>query len=281
MAAPKVPTYTASESIAQWPSAMQTPGPPAGHSLSVEQARQVLVAVAQIGAIPEQVVLSVHCTHDPLLAQAVRPVNPAHSLATEQPRQVFVAVAQIGVVAVQVVFVRHWTHLLLAVLQTAVVPVHLLLFVAVHCTQAPPAAHATRAGSFRPAQSGSVAHAWHFSLVPQIGVAPVQLAEVMHWTQVFVVVSQAGVVPMHDVLAVVAMHCTHCPSERHAARAGFFVWHCNSVAQATQVFLVVSQIGAAGAVQWLLAKQPTHLPVSESQTPVGAAQEFAPPSRPD
>jgi hypothetical protein len=171
--------------------------------------------------------------------------------------------------------------LLLAVLHTVVVPVHLLLLVAVHCTQAPLAAHATWAGSFRPAQSGSVAHAWHFSLVPQIGVAPVQLAEVMHWTQVLVVRSQAGVAPMHDALDVVAVHCTHWPSERHAARAVFFVWHCKSAAHATQVFLVVSQIGAAGAVQWLLAVQATHLPVCESQTPVGAAQEFTPPSRPD
>jgi hypothetical protein len=45
--------------------------------------------------------------------------------------------------------------------------------------------------------------------------------------------------------------------------------------------LVVSQIGAAGVAQWLLAVQVTHLPVSESQTPAGAAQAFVPPSRPD
>ena len=260
---------------------MHTLGPIPEHSLSAEHLRQVFVADAQMGVVPVQVVLSVHWTQAPLAAQAVRPVNPAQSIAAEQPRQVFVAVAQIGVVAEQVVFVRHWTHLLLVVLQTAVVPVHLLLLVAVHWTQAPPAAHATRAGSFRPAQSGSVAHAWHFSLVPQIGVAPAQLAEVVHWTQAFVVRSQAGVVPMHDALAVVAVHCTHWPSERHAARAVFFVWHCKSAAHATHVFLVVSQIGAAGVVQWLLAVQATHLPVSESQTPVGAAHEFAPPSRPD
>jgi len=60
-----------------------------------------------------------------------------------------------------------------------------------------------------------------------------------------------------------------------------FVWHCKSDAQTTQVFLVVSQIGAPGVAQWLLPMQPTHLPVSESQTPVGAVQAFVPPSRPD
>jgi hypothetical protein len=167
------------------------------------------------------------------------------------------------------------------VLQTVVVPVHFVMLVAVHCTQAPPAAHATRAGSFRLAQSGSAAHAWHFSLLPQIGVAPAQLAKVVHWTQVFVVRSQAGAVPIHDVLAVVTVHCTHWPSVRHAARAAFFVWHCKSAAHATQVFLVVSQIGAAGVAQWLLVVQATHRPVNESQTLVGAVQEFTPPSRPD
>jgi hypothetical protein len=42
----------------------------AEHSLSAVQARQVLVAVAQIGVTPAQVVLSVHWTQAPLLPQA-------------------------------------------------------------------------------------------------------------------------------------------------------------------------------------------------------------------
>jgi hypothetical protein len=281
VAVPDVPTYTVSASVAQWPSVTHTPGPTPEHSLSAEHLRQVFVVVAQIGVVPVHVLLSVHWTQAPLVAQAVCPANVEQSLAFVQPRQVLVAVAQIGVEPEQVALVRHCTHVLLVTLQTVVVPPHLMAFVAVHCTQAPPAAHATRAGSFRPAQSGSVAQAWHFSLVPQIGIAPVQLAEVMHWTQVLVVTSQAVVVPTQDVLAVVAVHCTHCPSERHAARVVFFIWHCKSTAQPTQMFLVVSQIGAAGVGQWLLAMQPTHLPVSESQTPVGAVQEFAPPSKLD
>jgi hypothetical protein len=281
VAVPSAPTYTVSASVAQWPSVIHTLGPTPEHSLSAEHLRQAFVVVAQIGVVPEHVLLSVHWTQAPVAAQAVCPANVEQSLVFVQPRQVLVAVAQIGVEPEQVAFVRHCTHVLIVTLQTLVVPPHLVALVAVHCTQAPPAAQATRAGSFRPAQSGSVAHAWHFSLIPQIGVAPVQLAEVMHWTQVFVVMSQAGVVPMHDVLAVVAVHCTHCPSERHAARVGFLVWHCKSTAQPTQMFLVVSQIGVAGVAQWLLAVQPTHLPVSESQTLVGAVQKFAPPSRPD
>lgn len=61
-----------SPSVAQWPSLwlMHTPGPMAEHSLSAVQARQVLVAVAQMGVTPAQVVLSVHCTQAPLLPQA-------------------------------------------------------------------------------------------------------------------------------------------------------------------------------------------------------------------
>jgi hypothetical protein len=39
---------------------MHTPGPMAVHSLSVAQARQAFVPVAQIGAIPEHCVLVAH-----------------------------------------------------------------------------------------------------------------------------------------------------------------------------------------------------------------------------
>jgi hypothetical protein len=49
---------------------MQTPGPVPVHSPSAAHLRQAFVAVAQIGVVPEQVVLSVHCTQAPLAAQA-------------------------------------------------------------------------------------------------------------------------------------------------------------------------------------------------------------------
>jgi hypothetical protein len=252
----------------------------AEHSLSDEQARQVFVPVAQMGVVPEQVLLSVHWTHAPLAAHAVCPEKLAQSLPVAQPRQVFVVVAQMGAVPAQVVFVRHCTHLLLVVLQTLVAPAHFVLFVLVHCTHAPLVAHATRTESLSPAQSVSAAHAWHFSLVPQIGVAPEQSAAVVHPTQVLVVVSHAGVAPVHEVLTVVAVHCTHCPSDRQAGRAAFLVWHCKSAAQAAQTFLVVSQTGAAAEAHWRLAVQPTHLPLVVSQTPVGAVHMLTPPSRP-
>ena len=197
---------------------MHTPGPIAEHSPSVEHFRQVFVEVAQIGVVPEHVLLSVHCTQLPDEAQAVCPVNEEQSLAAVQPRQVLVEVAQMGDVPEQVLFVRHCTHLFVVVLQTVVVPVHFVLLVAVHWTQAPVVTQATRVGSFKAAHSVSAAHAWHFSLVPQIGVAPEQYAAEVHWTQLFVVVSQAGVVPVHFV-AFVAVHWTQAPLAAQAARA--------------------------------------------------------------
>jgi hypothetical protein len=51
---------------------MHTPGPMAAHSLSAAHARQVLVVLLQIGAVPEHVESSVHCTQAPVAAQAGR-----------------------------------------------------------------------------------------------------------------------------------------------------------------------------------------------------------------
>ena len=55
---------------AQWPSVIHTPGPIAEHSLSAVQAWQAFVVVLQMGVVPEQVLLSVHCTQAPVLEHA-------------------------------------------------------------------------------------------------------------------------------------------------------------------------------------------------------------------
>jgi len=60
---PLVPTYTVCASVAQWPSSKQTPGPTPEHSVSEAHARQVFVAVAQMGVIPEHWALVTHVTH--------------------------------------------------------------------------------------------------------------------------------------------------------------------------------------------------------------------------
>jgi hypothetical protein len=44
------------------------------HSLSAVHARQVFVVVLHTGVVPEQVVLSVHCTHAPAAEHAGRAV---------------------------------------------------------------------------------------------------------------------------------------------------------------------------------------------------------------
>jgi hypothetical protein len=49
---------------------MHTPGPIAEHALSAVHARQAFVVVLQMGAVPEQVELSVHCTQAPVLEHA-------------------------------------------------------------------------------------------------------------------------------------------------------------------------------------------------------------------
>ena len=102
------------------------------HSLSAAHLRQALVAVAQMGVVPEQVVLSLHCTQAPVTAHAVWPANPAQSLAAAQARQVFEAVAQIGALPEQLALVRHCTHVFVVVLHTAAAPAHLALLLAVH-----------------------------------------------------------------------------------------------------------------------------------------------------
>jgi hypothetical protein len=57
---------------AQWPSVMHTPGPIPEHSLSAVQAWHAFVVVLQMGVVPEQVELSVHCTQAPVLEHAAR-----------------------------------------------------------------------------------------------------------------------------------------------------------------------------------------------------------------
>jgi len=131
---------------------------------------------------------------------------------------------------------------------------------------------ATRVGSFKAAHSVSAAHAWHFSMVPQIGVAPEQYAAEVHWTQLFVVVSQAGVVPVHFV-AFVAVHWTQAPLAAQEARAGSFnpvqsvstahAWH---LSVAPQMGVAPEQLVAA--THWtqvlVLVSQAEVVPVQEA-----------------
>jgi hypothetical protein len=61
-------------------------------------------------------------------------------------------------------------------------------------------------------------------------------------------VSQIGTAPLHDVLALLAVHCTQCPSARQAGRVAFFDLHWVSAVHAAHAFLVGSQMGLAADV---------------------------------
>jgi hypothetical protein len=75
-----------------------------------------------------------------------------------------------------------------------------------------------------------------------MGVAPEQFAADIHWTHVFVPVSQAEVAPVH-LVALVAVHWTQAPVAAQAVRAGLFkAEHSVSAAHARH-FSAVPQIG--------------------------------------
>jgi hypothetical protein len=101
----------------------------------------------------------------------------------------------------------------------------------------------------------------------QMGVAPEQVALVVHPTHLFVVVSQTGVAPEQVVLSV---HCTHVPAVEHAGVVEVFAAHWLAAVQAAQVLAAV-QIGVA-VVHVALERQPTQVFVVVSQTEAPAAQ---------
>jgi hypothetical protein len=194
--------------------------------------------VSQTGVAPEHVVLSVHCTHAPVVEHAGCVASAAtHWLAKVQGAQACVVTLQMGATPEQLVLVRHWTHLLVVVSQTGFTPEQVEL--SVHCTHAPVAE-----------QTGRVA------------------SKVAHWVEVV----QAVHTPLVEQTGVVAGHValvrqpTHVPAVEQSVRAGSFSpAHWVDVVQAVHV--PPAQIGAdAGHVA--LVKHCTHLLVAVSQTGV-------------
>ena len=162
------------------------------HSPSPPQARQVCVAVLQIGADPPHCVFDVHGTHvdDGVSQTGVAPaqalafvdehwpqapdasqagVAPPHSPSPAQARQAWVVVLQTGVVPPHWAFDVQGTQVPVVVKQAGVAPEHCAVFVAEHWPQAPPGWQAGVA----PPQSTSPAQARHeWVVVLQIGVEP-------------------------------------------------------------------------------------------------------------
>lgn len=108
------------------------------------------------------------------------------------------------------------------------------------------------------------AHVW--VVAEQMGVIPEHVALAMQPTHLLAVVSQTGVAPEQVVLSV---HSAHCPSARHAGRAGFFARHWALVVQTAQT-LSGPQMGAV-VPHVALLRQPTHVFEVVSQTDAGPA----------
>ena len=190
---------------------MQTPGA-AVHSESDPHARQVLVARLQIGVLPEQVALSVHCTQAPLAAQAgCSGSAAAHSTAVAQPVHERPIDEQMGVAPEQLAWVRHCAHRPVLVSHRGLAPAQVEL--SMHSTHWPVIEQAARRGSA----------CWHSAAVPQaaqmcfavlqIGVTPAQLALVRHSTQVLVAMLHTGAGSEQVELS---MHSTQAPVPEHA-----------------------------------------------------------------
>jgi hypothetical protein len=192
----------------------------AEHSESAEQPRQVLVPVSQIGVLAEQVELSVHWTHFPLLAHT----GAATLLAAHWPFEVHALQTlpvQIGVEVGQVELSRQETQRFALVSQKGVAPEHCELLV--HWTHVPPPEQTARLGSPRAAHWAVVVHAPQvLVLVSQIGFAVEHWALETHCTHLLFVVLQAGVTPEQVLLSV---HWTHSPLREHAGVAELLPMH--------------------------------------------------------
>ncbi len=108
------------------------------HAASAKQPTQVEVVASQIDVVPTQRVAFVaeHWPHAPEGSHAgVEAV--VQSVSAAQARHTCVVVLHVGVVPEQSVLPRHATQLPVVVLQTPVVPVHWVLFVAEHAPHEP------------------------------------------------------------------------------------------------------------------------------------------------
>jgi hypothetical protein len=174
------------------------------HSLSPPQARQVCVAVLQIGVVLPHWAFDVHGTQvavgeshtgvAPLQSVAFvaehwpqappgwqAGVDPPHSPSPPQARQVCVVVLQIGVDPPHCAFDVHGTQVPVVAKQTGVAPPQREAFVAEHWPQAPPGwqAGVDPPHSPSPPQARQV-----WVVVLQIGVEPPHWAFDVHGTQV-------------------------------------------------------------------------------------------------
>jgi hypothetical protein len=135
------------------------------HSTHVlDPVSQTLCAVAQAPGLP-----AAHATHEPLAPQTG--VAPPHSASTAHARHVCVAPSHTGAPPAQSVDVTHETQRPSAASQSAVAPVHVVVFVVEHAPHAPDGWHAEAPAA---PQSPSATHPRQTCVVPsQTGDAAV------------------------------------------------------------------------------------------------------------
>jgi hypothetical protein len=215
--------------------------------------------------------------HAPDASHAPPAAFPAQSASLAHPTHVFAA-PHAGVVleATHAAWLAavHWTQVAVAVLQTAVAPVHAVVFVAEQAPHAPVGWQAPP-DAF-PAQLASLPQPTHLSPAPHTGVVleatHASGFAAVHCTHVAVVLSQTGVDPVHAVPSV-AEQTPHAPEGWHAPPEAFPV-QSESLAQPTHVspaphtgvVLEATHAASLEAVHW------TQVPVAVSQTGVDPEQ---------
>ena len=212
-----------------WAARLQMPFAPTHWAFDVHWTH-VLVAVSQTERPGGHAVVFValHSKHFP--ATHAGSSTSGHSALCPlpwsplQPTQTPAAVSQSGVDPTQALgsAAVHWTHLLVVVLQTLFMPTHRTVSDAVHSTHLPDAR--SQAGATVVGQAALAAvplsplHATHASAALQTGVAPLQLADVLHCTQLFVTVSQKGFGAVQSGTSV--RHATQAPLALHRGVSG-------------------------------------------------------------
>lgn len=165
-------------------------------------------AAEQMGLAGGQLALVAQPTQTPAAEHMVRVGSASATHWAEVLQAVQAPAAQMGALAGQVAPVRHCTHLLVVVSQSGVAPEQVEL--SMHCTHAPAAEQATRAGSARAAHWAAAVQAVHLPAAEQIGATALQLALVLHCggasstgEEVSGVVETSNVLPSRDAPASV------------------------------------------------------------------------------
>jgi hypothetical protein len=177
-------------------------------------------------------------------------------------------VSQTGVVPLHWAFETHATQVPDPVSQTGVLPLQRVVLLA---EQTPHAPEGWQAGSAPPHSLSPAQARQTCADGSQIGAdGVVQSLSARQATQVPLVVSQSGVVPVQAD----ALVDEHWPQAPDGSQAGVDPPHSPSPAQARQAWVAVLQTGVAPP-HWLLLVQPTQVPDGTSQAGVDPPQAAA------